>query len=251
MTNLVSIQCKGDCKGIHEFLGNAILESRIFILYLTSLLDIPRLTENNIGHFGDRSFENITTMKSSSIHSMSNSSLDAIGLCNSVAIYSKHNLVDRHMQDKEHYFVMSGLPVGRIPAYVQYLTFCGNYSIEFNSLTISSNLFNNLRCIVLAASCFTNIQKFVINDLTSLESVDIGKRCFTLDRWKKRCCGSFFRVANCPNLRKLIIGDGSFADYESFQLCDLNSLQSIDFGKETFNYCDFIVQSKYNDIFLL
>ena len=142
-----------------------------------------------------------------------------------------------------NYFVMPGQPVDSIPAYVLNLTFSGNYSINLNSLTISNNFFTQLQSLVLAASCFKDVSTFVINDLTKLESIRIGKRCFTINRWHKREEG-FFRIANCPSLRHVEIDDGSFADYADFQLSDLNALQSIDFGKETFNYCNLDLKSK-------
>ena len=171
--------------------------------------------------------------------------LDAVGLRNVITLHSKHNLVKKEMQRKERYFVMPGQSVASIPAYVQHLIFCGDFSKEIYSLTLSDIYFHQLKSVLFTTHCFKSVKVFVINDLTSLESLIIGKRCFTLDRWRKRNTDSVCRIANCPNLRHLAIDDGSFADYDSFQLFDLNSLQSIDFGKETFNYCNLVLQGKH------
>ena len=43
---------------------------------------------------------------------------------------------------------------------------------------------------------------------------------------------------NCPNLRQLETGNRSFADFKSFELTNVNSLQSIKFGENCFLYAE-------------
>ena len=70
----------------------------------------------------------------------------------------------------------------------------------------------------------------------SLESVKIGEKYFRTDD-KERGDG-VCRIMNCPNLRQLEIGDHSFEYFKSFELSNLNSLQSINFGERCFHYTE-------------
>ena len=49
---------------------------------------------------------------------------------------------------------------------------------------------------------------------------------------------------NCPNLRQLEIGNESFKDFQSFELSNLNSIQSIKFGNYCFRYADFSLKGE-------
>ena len=93
-----------------------------------------------------------------------------------------------------------------------------------------------LQSIEIGQQCFQRVREFVLNDLESLESVIIGWNCFRID-WKERDDG-VCRITKCPNLRQLEIGDKSFEDFKSFELSNLNSLQSIQFGIFCFFYTD-------------
>ena len=83
----------------------------------------------------------------------------------------------------------------------------------------------------------------MIDGLESLESVKIGKECFVIHYWKRRDDG-ICRITNCPNLRQLEIGDYSFRDFKSFELSNINSLQSINFGDFCFEYADFSLKGE-------
>ena len=56
----------------------------------------------------------------------------------------------------------------------------------------------------------------------------IGQYSFRISD-EERNDGSY-RIVNCPKLKSIQIGDGSFNDYHSFELNNLPSLQSIDIG---------------------
>ena len=102
----------------------------------------------------------------------------------------------------------------------------------------------------------------MIDGLESLESVKIGKKCFRIDDYvddllamldskienytgilEERDDG-ICRITNCPNLRQLEIGDYSFEYFQSFELSNLNSIQSIKFGKYCFVYADFSLKGE-------
>ena len=93
-----------------------------------------------------------------------------------------------------------------------------------------------LKTILIGYNCFTNVREFVIDGLASLESVKISKYCFRMGNEKRD--DGICRITNCPNLRQLEIDNGSFGDFRSFKLSNVNSLQSIQFGWGCFKYAE-------------
>ena len=76
----------------------------------------------------------------------------------------------------------------------------------------------------------------MIDGLASLDSVKIGERSFRIS--DKECDDGVCRITNCPNLRQLETGWNSFRDFQSFELSNLNSIQSIKFGNDCFQYAE-------------
>ena len=105
-----------------------------------------------------------------------------------------------------------------------------------------SPLLVRLKRIEIGYSCFKYVREFVIDGLESLESVEIGDYCFTIDNIERD--DGICRITNCPNLTQLEIGDLSFRDFKSFELSNLNSLQSIKFGEDCFIYADFSLKGE-------
>ena len=91
-----------------------------------------------------------------------------------------------------------------------------------------------LKRIVIGNGCFGKVRVVELDGLSELESVVIGQYSFRIDN-KERNDGSY-RIANCPKLKSIQIGNESFEDYHSFELNNLPSLQSIDIGPECFRY---------------
>ena len=102
--------------------------------------------------------------------------------------------------------------------------------------------FKRLKRIEIGNQCFQNVREFVIDGLESLESVKIGGKCFRIDDngREDRLC----RITNCPNLRQLEIGGGSFKDFKSFELSNVDYLQSIKFGDYCFVFADFSLKGE-------
>ena len=101
----------------------------------------------------------------------------------------------------------------------------------------------SLKRIEIGSWCFQYVREFVIDGLESLESVKIGGKCVRIS-YKERDDG-ICRITNCPNLRQLEIGyDDSFDDFKSFEISNLNSLQSIKFGWNCFYYADFSLKGE-------
>ena len=112
---------------------------------------------------------------------------------------------------------------------------------DFKSFELSN--VNSLQSIEFGDECFLHVREFVIDGLESLEVMKIGEYCFRIDD-KERDDG-LCRITNCPNLRQLKIGWSSFEDFKSFELFNLNSLQSIEFGHKCFYYADFLLKGEW------
>ena len=89
---------------------------------------------------------------------------------------------------------------------------------------------------------YAYIKQFVIEGLERLENVKIGCSVCVCNR-PKRDDGDC-RIMNCPNLRQLEIGDQSFEYFQSFELSNLNSIQSIKFGHGCFSFADFSLKGE-------
>ena len=81
-----------------------------------------------------------------------------------------------------------------------------------------------LKKIIISKYCFNFVKQIEISDYYQLEVLSINSFSFTLlspdGRGKalEPAEGSFFRIKNCPSLKALTIGCGSFAEYQSFEL---------------------------------
>ena len=143
-----------------------------------------------------------------------------------------------------HYIINSISQFNTILSIATNITFENGVGNDMNIPMTSLNFtrFVLLKRIEIGNNCFTNIREFVIDGLASLESLIIGKNCFGISE-KERDDG-ICRITNCPNLRQLEIGDASFRDFKSFMLFNLNSIQSIKFGWNCFQYADFSLKGE-------
>ena len=120
------------------------------------------------------------------------------------------------------------------------------------SVSIPNNSFNklesfvlpsfilSLKRIVIGDGCFGKTRVFELDGLSELESVVIGEWSFIYAKVddgvvSERNDGEC-RIVNCPKLKSIQIGNGSFIDYRSFELNNLPSLESIDIGDKCFGY---------------
>ena len=162
--------------------------------------------------------------------------VDADGLRNVVLNNSNYNICNHTMQSKDFYIISNNQTLDDIPNDTQQLYFYKYHNEVIKIIHISNNSFNQIKHIGIGKGTFREINEFVIDGLESLESVKIGEYCFRISD-KERNDG-VCRITNCPNLRQLDIGWNSFADFQSFELSYLNSIQSINFGGYCFKYAD-------------
>ena len=96
----------------------------------------------------------------------------------------------------------------------------------------------NLKTINIGDNCWETTKTFKLDSLDLLESVVIGKKSFLGEQ-----VGSSYQITNCPKLKSIRIGITSFRNYESFELNNLPSLQSIVTDGDGFYYAPFILTS--------
>ena len=89
-----------------------------------------------------------------------------------------------------------------------------------------------LKSIEIGDECFENVKEVKLIGMNRLESVVIGRNCFT-----KKKNGAFY-LKNCPVMKELRIGVESFVDYSICEFEDLPSLERIEMGDlERQHYC--------------
>ena len=98
---------------------------------------------------------------------------------------------------------------------------------------------HSLKRIIVGYDCFTSARLLEMDGLEALESVVIRKKSFIHlkngnDILKDSRGDGCFRIASCPKLKSIQIGDYSFGDYHSFILKALPSLYFIQLGYRCF-----------------
>ena len=172
-------------------------------------------------------------------HIINISYVDADGLKKYILLHSKYNLVTDDINSTECYYLGENQSISDIPSDTPNLIICG-YGKLLQTIDFPNTL-HNLKSITIGNECFQHVREFVVDGLESLESVKIGYECFRIG-WRER--DGICRITNCPNLRQLEIGDRSFVDFKSFELSNLNSIQSIKFGESCFQFADFSLKGE-------
>lgn len=113
---------------------------------------------------------------------------------------------------------------------------CGNLP----NIKLDFSQFSRLKRIEIGSYGFSYIREFVLDGLMGLETVKIDMLCFCtgIESIPGQNKDGLFRIANCPNLGTLEIGDNSFRDFNQFELVKVNSLQTIKFGTHCFWYTE-------------
>ena len=101
-----------------------------------------------------------------------------------------------------------------------------------------------LKSIEIGDECFGNVKEVKLIGLSELESVVIGKNCFTK---KKNSYGNdpnrHFYLKNCKRLRELKMGRYSFSDYSVCEIESVDSLETIEMGDVNEDSCNFFCAS--------
>ena len=110
------------------------------------------------------------------------------------------------------------------------LVICSNNCNELIELNL--NKFKSLQSIEIGDKCFTLVKTFKIDGLSRLNTIKIGNNSFTQKKndWGDNKSKSF-HILNCESLESIQIGEYSFSDFGGeFELKNLPQLQSIQIG---------------------
>ena len=131
--------------------------------------------------------------------------------------------------------------------------FDGTMDNRMESITIPDNSFNevesfvfpsflvSLKRINIGDDCFGSVRSLILAGMAKLESVRIGKRCFThataeTNMFVETRADGTLEIVDCPSLKSIEIKDFSFADYHTLELENLPALQHIVFGSHCFHW---------------
>ena len=121
-----------------------------------------------------------------------------------------------------------------IPWDVTALTVTANSCNDNTMYTVDLSSFKFLRSVVIGNSCFKYVRIFSIVGLNWLESVSIGTYSFWVGS-SSSSKDSELKIVNCPQLKSLSIGGGSFVRYNWFELSHLPQLKSVEIVSDRYN----------------
>ena len=108
--------------------------------------------------------------------------------------------------------------------------------------------FIRVESIEIGNDCFGSVQTFQIDGLNRLKTIKIGCNSFTQEKNGGDDKSKSFHILNCGSLESIQIGKYCFSDFGGeFELKNLPQLQSIQIGKissDSFNfyYCSFVIR---------
>ena len=162
-------------------------------------------------------------------------SVDANGLQGYILLNSRNDLITEDLSSPNICCICESQIKSTVPSNVDNLWIYSNRNYIIKSIP-HCRVFSGIKHLTIGKFCFQHVREFMIDGLESLESVKIGEECFRIDDEEHN--DGICRITNCPNLTQLEIGDGSFEDFKSLELFNLNSIQSIKFGDHCFRYAE-------------
>lgn len=93
------------------------------------------------------------------------------------------------------------------------------------------SVFAGVKEVIVGDECCESVNEVKLVGLRELERVVVGKGSFTRE---KKGCGNdlsrHFYLKDCPKVRELKIGSGSFSDYSVCEIENVNALEAIEMG---------------------
>ena len=104
---------------------------------------------------------------------------------------------------------------------------------SFTILSMSS--FSNLRVFEVGDYSFAYVDETKLIGLTELERVVIGRYCFAKEKGKhsESNPNRHFYLRDCPLVKTLEIGGGSFCDYSVCEIENVDRLEVIEMGESS------------------
>ena len=120
-----------------------------------------------------------------------------------------------------------------VSCYIGVIVVASNCCNDSELQTLDLGLFVNLRELKVGDECFENVNEMKLIDSPKLERVVIGRNCFT------KCKNAYpkamnpkghFCLKNCPLIRELKMGSGSFNEYAVCEIENVPSLKVMEMG---------------------
>ena len=107
---------------------------------------------------------------------------------------------------------------------------CG---VDLTELDLSR--FSQLKRLEIGNHCFTFVNELKLIGMMELERVVIGENSFTKSKsWYRDDSSRHFYLKNCPKLKSLKMDPFSFSDYTVCEIENVNALEVIDIGMDSF-----------------
>ena len=152
--------------------------------------------------------------------------------------------IEKHVEMNEH------CPL--LHCYIEELRVQSNSCNGPEWCVLDLSFMSNLRLLEVGDICFESVKEVKLIGLSKLESVMIGKNCFTNQKNDDgyEPYGRFY-VKNCERLKELKMGRYSFNDYSVCEIEKDASLEVIDIGNlneksDNFRYALLKLRSKYD-----
>ena len=97
------------------------------------------------------------------------------------------------------------------------------------------NMFPSLRVVVVGDNCLECLKELKLDGLKCLEKVEIGASCCG------RAWGGCLEVSGCEKLRSVVIGGGSFVNWNGLVMKDCESVEEVSVGDGCFVNCENVV----------
>ena len=120
-----------------------------------------------------------------------------------------------------------------VSCYIGVIVVASNCCNDSELQTLDLGLFVNLRELNVDDECFENVNEMKLIDSPKLERVVVGRNCFT------KCKNAYpkamnpkghFCLKNCPLIRELKMGSGSFNEYAVCEIENVPSLKVMEMG---------------------
>ena len=120
-----------------------------------------------------------------------------------------------------------------VSCYIGVIVVPSNCCNDSELQTLDLGLFVNLRELELGDECFENVNEVKLIGLGQLERVVTGRNCFTTCKNaypKAMNPKGHFCLKNCPLIRELKMGSGSFNEYAVCEIENVPSLKVMEMG---------------------
>ena len=161
-------------------------------------------------------------------------------------------MIDMTSEDYEYTFQLSNCSqLTSLPLCTMILDVNGSTK-EMNSLeSLDFHFYPALREIVIRNSSFKNVKKLFFTSLSFLESIIIGKNCFTTTENEiSMTADRVVHISGCSALESITVEDYSLSECCDLQIKCNPSLKTINFGSFSFFNCpDFILDGNLISLF--